>query len=128
MIARTSECDIHFSCATLSLPSLLIEICCPKMFEVSDGEVTRILFPYALSAMSCGVATGQCSVLVLGSQSQSTMQPLQLCRAPLLSRVHFPNLIVLADLDVAQTSCSLIALGIVHISYLEALLLELPPS
>lgn len=121
MITCTTECDLYFTCTILSLPSLLMELCCLKIFEVSDKVVTRILFPvpYSLSAMPCGIAIGQCCSPLLGSQSQSPMQSLQLCRAPLLNSVHFHNLIVLANLDAAQTCCSLIVLGIVHISYLK---------
>ena len=102
---------------------MLIELCCLKNFEVSDKVVTRIFFPvpYSLSAMPYGIAIGQCCVPLLGSQSQSPMQSLQLCRAPSLNSIHFHNVIVLANLDAAQTCCSLIVLGIVHINYLKGL-------
>lgn len=124
MITCTTECDLYFTCTVLSLPSLLIELCCLKNFEVSDKVVSRIFFPVpnSLSAMPCVIVIGQCCASLLGSQSQSPMQTLQLCRAPLLNNVHFHDLIVLANLDAAQTCCSLTVLGTVHINYLKGLI------
>lgn len=64
----------------------------------------------------------KCCAPLLGSLSQSPMQSLQLCRAPLLNSAHFHNLIVLTNLDAAQISCSFIVLGTVHINYLKGLI------
>lgn len=64
----------------------------------------------------------KCCAPMLGSHSQSPMQSLQLCRAPLLNSAHFHNLIVLTNLDAAQISCSFIVLGTVHINYLKGLI------
>lgn len=124
MITCTSECDLYFTCTVFSLWSLLIELRCLKIFEVSDKVVTRFLFPVSnsLSAMPCVIAIGQCCASLLGSQSQSPMQLLQLCRAPSLNNIHFHNLILLVNLDAAQTWCSLAVLGTVHISYLKGLI------
>lgn len=124
MITCTTECDLYFSCTTPSLPSLLIELCCLKILGVSDKVVTRILFPvtYSLSAVPCGIAIRQCCVPLLGPQSQSAMQSLQLSRVPSLNRVHIQTLIVLANLEAAQTCRSLIVLGVVCVNYLEGLI------
>ena len=71
IITCTTERDLYFNGTILSLTSLLIELCCLKILEVSDKVGTIILFPVSdsLSVMPCGIAIGQCSVSFLGSQS-----------------------------------------------------------
>lgn len=91
----TIECDLYFICTILSLLSLLTELCCLKTFQISDKVISTILLPVPrfLSAVPCGITMGQCCLPLPGSESQPPVQSLQLCRAPLLSSVHFHNLI-----------------------------------